>query len=523
MPVSNQWAKLHMPFPLRAFVAASLFLAACAARGPSPETVANLARADELAVAGCYACLQQALAIFDRELRPERRAPAGLAERAFETAMLIVLREKELGIPIDASLARARALAQKVTPLPGAVAPAVLLELAELAPGETNGLDPDRSRPGPDSRARLANLRSVLDTATPPSLLATYLVITIDCIGDPREKQKIDADQILATHKNPALLRYRLGLCFLGPPGGAPQVRQEDARWLDTLFFEGRRALASRRPNLRGAIEAFDQAHKAFPASPAILLALAHAQRGYGDLDVALASYDRVIAMVPAVRAALLGRVITLSYLNRPQEAIDTATRMIDLGTWLMSDAYYWRAWNRSQLKLLEEAWSDAERAVQLSANTNVYTLAGVIAYDRKQIETAKDMFFRATQMDNANCSAHSYLGLVHVAQNAWPQATPSFSTAMSCFVQAAAQARRELAELQAETYDPVYTGRLAADRQKTIDESERKAAEAAYNAAQGYLRAGQRGEALGHLQLALEHPTLQKPAEALRKLIGAQ
>ena len=197
---------------------------------------------------------------------------------------------------------------------------------------------------------------------------------------------------------------------------------------------------------------------------------------------------------------------------------------MIELGTWLLSDAYYWRAWNRSQLKLLEDAWSaDVERAVQLSANTNVYTLAGVIADDCKQIETAKDMFHRATQMDNANCSAHSYLGLVHVAQDAWPQATPSFSTAMSCFVKAAAQARRELAELQAETDDPVYIGRLSADRQKTIDESDRKAAEAAYNAAQGYLRAGQRGEALGHLQLALEHPTLQKPAEALRKLIEAQ
>ena len=251
------------------------------------------------------------------ELQPARRAPAGLAERAFETATLIVLREKELGIPIDAALARARALAQKVTPLPGAVAAAVLLELAELAPGETSGLDPDRSRPDPDSHARLANLRPVLDSGTTPSLLATYLAITIDC-GNFDARDNIDADWILAAHANAALLRYRLGLCFRGPSGGVAQVRQEDARWLDTLFFEGRRALASRR--LRGAIEVFGQAHKAFPASPAILLALAHAQRGYGDLDLALASYDGVIAIVPAIREALLGRVITLSYLNRPQK-----------------------------------------------------------------------------------------------------------------------------------------------------------------------------------------------------------
>lgn len=497
-----------------------VWISACAARGPAPQTVAALARADQLVVAGCYTCLQEALAVFERELQSRRRAPLGVAQRAFETAVLTALREKELGIPADRTFARARALANQVPATPGAMAPAVLIELAELAPGETSGFDPDLSRITPDARTRLATLRPSLDAPTAPSVLATYLTLSIDC-DNFAARQKISAESILARHDNAVTLRYRLALCGLGPRQAFTTIKEADARWVEINFFEGRAAAGSRPPNLRRAKEHFTAAHVALLRSSAILLALAHAQRAYSDLEPALTSYDGVLAMVPTVRNALLGRVITLTYLKRHADAVDTATRMIDLGTWLLSDAYYWRAWNRYALKQLEDAWADAEAAIKLSANTSVYTLAGVIAYDRKQLDTARDLFLRATEIDQANCDAHSYLGLVHVAQNAWPAATPIFSTAMSCFVQAAAQARRELEELEGPSDDPVYTGRLAADRRKTIEDSERKAAEAAYNAAQGYLRAGKRDEALTHLQLALDYPGLRPQAEALRKLIG--
>lgn len=504
-------------------------LAACAARGPSPQTVAELARADQLAIAGCYTCLQDALAIFERELQPNRRAPLGVAARAFETAILIALREKELGIPAEAAIERARGLAARVPPSIGQIAPAVLTELADLTPGEISGLDHDQRdqrRLTIERRTRRDELRPVLDAVQPPALVATYLAATIDC-DSIEGRKKLNPDQLLAAHPGSLLLRYRLALCALGPSRGLPDVRQADPRWLDTLFFEGRAAMSSRigsrgTPNIRGAIDLFTQAHKAFLRSPAIFLALAHAQRAYGDQEAALDSYNGVLAMTPTLREALLGRTITLSHLNRPAEAVETATRMIDLGTWLLPDAYYWRAWNRYALKQIDEAWVDAEQAIKLSANTNVYLLAGIIAYDRKELEVAKNRFENSRKMDPNHCSAHSYLGLVHAALNEWTEATPVFSTAMTCFIQAAAQARKELAELQRESDDPVYTGRLAADRQKTIDDSERKAAEAGYNAAQGFLRAGKRNEALGHLQVALEHPTLQKQAETLKKLIGS-
>jgi tetratricopeptide (TPR) repeat protein len=225
--------------------------------------------------------------------------------------------------------------------------------------------------------------------------------------------------------------------------------------------------------------------------------------------------------MVPRNREALLGRAITLSYLERHREVVETTSRMIEFGTWLMGDAYYWRARSHYVLKALEEAWSDAENAVKLSPTTNVYTLAGVIAYDRKELDTAKDRFERARNADPSNCTAHSYFALVNAAQNDWPLATPVFSQAMTCFTRAAAEAQKELVQVEQSDYDEVYKGRLAAQQRKTIDESTLKAAQAAYNAAQGLLREGKRAEALTHLRLALEHAEVKGQAEALQKLIG--
>jgi tetratricopeptide (TPR) repeat protein len=485
-----------------------LLSGACASRTPPRVSPADLARAQVLASAGCYTCLVEALAIYEK---------AGPSQAAFETALFVALREKELGIPEEASIEKARALAP---PAPSAPSAPLLLETAALAPMEPTGRDPDKysQHNARERRTRLSELRALVDTV-PPTLLTTYLKITLDC-DDPRARVLIKPAELLAAHGDAPILKYRLSMCGVGERQALDAIRDADRRWTEIAFFQARRAAASRPPNLRTALDLFNIVVPAFPTSASMVLARAHAERAYGDLEPALASYDKTIALIPTSRDALLGRVITLSYLERHAEAVETATRMIDLGTWLMGDAYYWRARSRYVLKMVDEAWSDAEHAVKLAPNTNVYTLAGVIAYDRKDLEIAKDRFDNARRLDQGNCTAHSYYALVHVAQSHWPQATPVFSQAMTCFVQASAQTRRELAELAATEFDPVYKARLIADQQKTLKESELKGAQAGYNAAQGFLRAGNHDQAAAHLDVALNHPELQSQAATLRKLI---
>jgi tetratricopeptide (TPR) repeat protein len=509
-------------FPRNALFAVLIFAAGCAARSGSPSAAADLATADRLQSVGCYRCLVDALAIYERTLEKTRRPSPALQWAAFETATLLLLRQKELGVPSAATLDKARKLAAIVRPVPGRLAPATLVTLADLAPSDTASADPDESaaRNSRERRTELTTLRPQLSETATPSLLERYLALTFDC-NDAVARRAIKGDELLASVNDVPILRYRVAACGFGPRETFASIRQDDSRWTEAAFFEGRAAASGRRPDLRGGIALFMVTRDAIPESAGNLLALAHAQRGYGDLEPAVASYDAVIGLVPRNREALLGRAITLSYLERHQEVVETTTKMIDYGRWLLGDAYYWRARSRYVLKEIEEAWSDAENAVQLSPTTNVYTLAGVIAYDRKDLDTARERFERARQMDLSNCTAHFYFALVNVGQNQWAAATPVFSQAMTCFVQAAAEARQELNQIEASDFDEVYKGRLAAQQTKTIEESELKAAQSAYNAAQGLLREGKRGDAATHLKLALEHPDVRTQAETLQKLIG--
>jgi tetratricopeptide (TPR) repeat protein len=506
---------------LAILVFGSVCLAACAARGGASNPAADLARAEQLVTAGCYRCLQEALAIYERQLQRTRRPSLALRQAAFETATLVMLRQKELGIPAATALEKARSLAAGLPAQNGYVPPAVLVDLADLAPLEASGSDPDvtSARNTAERRAALTALRPQLGRSPTPSTVETYLSLSFDCF-DVEARRQLEPDELVARFGDIPLLRYRIAACGFGPRDAFGTMRSADTRWVEAAFFEGRAAGSGRRPDLRAAIELFNIAQPALPESPSILLALAHAQRGYGDLEPALVSYDGVTAMVPQNRDALLGRAITLSYLDRHPGVIETTTRMIELGTWLMGDAYYWRARSRYVLKALDEAWSDVEHAVTLAPTSTVYTLAGVIAYDRKELDVAKDLFERARKADASNCTAHSYFALVAAAQDQWPAATPVFSQAMTCFVHAAAEAEKELEQIAASDYDEMFKARLTSQQRKTIEESELKAAQAAYNAAQGLLREGKRSEATAHLQLALEHPDVKAQAEALQKLI---
>src|SRR5688500_5077682 len=87
--------------------------------------VAEVAKADALFRAGCYNCLKEALAIYQRN-----KVPQG----AFDAALLIAIRVRELGIPAEQSTALAQSLA---LPTSGP-----LLTSVELITGELSGFDP---------------------------------------------------------------------------------------------------------------------------------------------------------------------------------------------------------------------------------------------------------------------------------------------------------------------------------------------------------------------------------------------
>ncbi len=141
---------------------------------------------------GCYTCLKEALAIYDKHAAAKLPIP-GAREGQFEAALLIAIREKELGIPGDESMAKALRLlpvaeAERPTfaqDTPVSVSRRAVYDAAQLIIGDTTGLDPDqralvtgRNRPQlePDNPKRRA-----LDAASENDITAKYVALSIDC------------------------------------------------------------------------------------------------------------------------------------------------------------------------------------------------------------------------------------------------------------------------------------------------------------------------------------------------------
>jgi tetratricopeptide (TPR) repeat protein len=502
----------------------AVVLAACAARGPSLQITADLGKAEALLREGCYHCLLDAAAIYERLASLPKPVPASV-QGAFDASILISVREKELGLPPSDVLSRARSYATRIPSAPLAVvSPAAVLAAAELVIGDTTGMDPEQ-RAQFTGRARLPLApdnpqRRALDAAFDTSLVASYVALAIDC-EQTRLRESVNLDELRPRYEAVPLMRFRVLMC--SRLADAAPLRESDARWVDTFLFEGRRAIVGSprvAPDVGQAAALFGEAHVAFPASFAITMAWANANQSLAEFEIALGGFDSVLVVAPTHRDAMLGRVVALSYLMRHPDAIASATRLIELGTWNIADAYYWRAWNKYNLKDYEPAWDDVEEAIKRQSNTSVYTLAGLIAYSRTQLAIAIQRFDTAYQLDSTNCDAVWMAGLVHVDQQDWKSASPKFTRAMSCFVSAESKARSDLASLEASNRTDAQKAKGRITMQKQIETAQERAAQSAFNAAQGYARTGNKSMALNHIEFAAAYPRLAEKANALKAAI---
>ncbi len=382
---------------------------------------------------------------------------------------------------------------------------------------DSNGCLDVRSRP---QNPKPLPQRVALEPAIATSFVAEYLALAIDC-DFLLSREALAVDALLTKHAASPLLRFRVALC--GRRGAIGALRAEDSRWTDALFFEGRAEMTAaqeRAADPDKALPLYVAAHDAFPESIAMTLAVANVNDSLANFEPALAAYDSVLDISSTHRDAMLGRVKSLSYLARHVEAVDAATKMIALGTWLIGDAYYWRAWNRYSLKAYEPAWDDVEHAIKLQSNSAVYMLAGLIAYERKDLPTAILRFDRSYQLDASNCDAEWMSALVNVDQTFYGEASPKFTRAMSCLVSTAARAKDDLAALEQSNRTLAQKAKQAATLRSRIETSEERAAQSAFNAAQCYALVGNRSMALTHVDVAMAHPKMREKAAALKAAI---
>jgi tetratricopeptide (TPR) repeat protein len=447
-------------------------MAGCAARrpadvstGPAPAAAGDVER---LIRHGCYRCLEQAYA--DADAR-------GAATQAFEAAALLVLRSKELGLPVEPWLGHARARA--------AADPSLSSYLTMVEAILPHAMSDDRDalfdvRARSQARSSLQAWRDSLHGGATSDVFRMYLDVALICgFGTLKENDQSFTGQLDSDVRAP-IYQYRVGACDSAHAERLRTLRAADPAYVDADFALGRYALDDPiNPDQDEALRRLQSAFAAFPRSPAIGVTIGNVYRRWEEWSDALAAYDAVLARSPAHPEGLIGRVIALSRLERPDEAIQTATTLIDAGQWHLGEAYYWRGWNQLALAQHDLARSDADRAKTLMSNAAVFVLSGVIEWRLRRLDSAEKEFESAISIDFGECEAALDLGVVRDERRKPAESLAAFQQARQCYDLSIALRREAIARIQAGSGSDIAKGRESARHQRELTELQSRRDEA--------------------------------------------
>ena len=459
--------------------------AACAVQTSRPAAAARVdsataASIDALVQRGCYHCLEQA---------HQAALAAGDRIRIFETALLLVARAKELGLPFSTWLSHALA----ATP-PGADWSDYLKIVQAL---RTDPLADDRDVVLLDtlknraSAETVAGWRTDLTQGAGSPLLRAYLELSLVCQYIVEDRNVTIAAAVQRFHDVP-LIEYRAGACNATQAPHLREVRDAVPEFDDVDFPLGRYAAGiPQQPDQEEALRRFNAARAAFPQSPAILASLAELRRDREEWAEALDSYNAALALVPTHRDALLGRVVTLSHLSRYDEAIAGATRIIELGSWFTGEAYYWRAWNEYHVARIDDARADTDRAKGLMHNASVLVLSGMIEWHERRLDESEAELQDALTLDAGQCEAAFLLGSVRAERRQWSSGAAAFELAQRCYDLSVTLRRETIARITAGPGSDEGKARLIARQERAMAEEAQHRDEAAENAARLQKRGG--------------------------------
>ena len=459
--------------------------AACAVHAPPPAVPPAVdssaaANIDALVQRGCFRCLDQA---------QQEALAAGDQVRIFETALLLVARAKELGLPFSTWLHQALA----ATP----AGPDSSDYLAIVQALRTDPLADDRDIVLLDTLKNRATAQTVaawrtdLAAGSGSPLLRTYLELSLVCQYIVEDRNVTIAAAVQRFHDVP-LIEYRAGACNAAQAPHLREAREAVPEFAEVDFFLGRYAVEiPQQPDQEEGLRRFDAARAAFPQSPVILASLGELHRDREEWTEALEAYDAALALVPTHRDALLGRLVTLSHLGRYDEAMAAATRIIELGSWFTGEAYYWRAWNEYHLSRIDDARSDTDRAKGLMHNSAVLVLSGMIEWHERRLEESEAELQDALTLDAGQCEAAFLLGTVRAERRQWAPGAAAFELAQRCYDLSVTLRRETIARITAGPGTGEGKARLIARQERAMTEEAQHRDEAAENAAQLQKRAG--------------------------------
>jgi tetratricopeptide (TPR) repeat protein len=419
-----------------------VFVAGCGAARQQTAAVAPVQMFDDLGGLmgqGCYRCLETAFA--------GARA-RGLDRIAFEAAALLALRSKELGLPFDEWLERARELTVANPSW------ATYLDIVGAIPPDPLSANRDplvEVQGRMKARLSMTAWRESLREGPTSALFRAYLDVALVCAFGTLDVDGRSFSGTLDPVAATPLYQYRVGLCGDTSHGRLASMRAANPDMVDADYALGRSEVEDPvSPDPDAGLKRLDSARSAFPGSPAISTTIGHVHRAWEDWGQALAAYDAALLSSPNHPEAMIGRLISLSHLGQSREAIATATGVIDGQGRRLGEAYYWRAWNYLSLGEHEAARRDAARARTLMVNAAVFVLSGTIEWRLRRLASAEADFEQALTIDFGECEAAFDLAVVRDGLGKQPQALAAFQQARQCYDLSRSLRREAIAQIQA-------------------------------------------------------------------------
>jgi tetratricopeptide (TPR) repeat protein len=494
-------------------LAASLAaMSACAKRPvvavPEAQTpAARLAAADALVAAGCLDCLVEAHRHFDA-LRSEPMVADRAASEAIRTAVLIAIREHELGIADGGYIVVARRmLAALPAPSPQL---ATIVNLGEVLVAGPSG--PSRVVTLEAQTLALVRLSEnqprwagLLRQRMPDDAVAAYLWLSMACgIYGSAVPDNADRATVAGSALDVPLVAFKDAIsCARNRTGPLQQLIGAEPKFREIHFYQGLAALAGQprpgepggAPDLESADQEFRTAYEWRQDWPTLTLTIANLALTFEDFARAVDFYERTLGLVPRNAAALLGKIRTLTYLQKHDAAIAAADELLETGD-SSGEARYWRALNQEQLGEHDLAWADVELADKVLLNGDVPKLAGIIAINRRELEVARMKLELALKRRAPGCDSGYYLQMVLSEQRNWERVATAAAAAATCFDNEEATLLREIEQFKTAKMPPERRDRQIARRDRQIAGNARMRAAAWFNAAASSYNLGRSDDA---------------------------
>ncbi len=513
-----------LPNP-RVILAAAILVATGCASAPLREADRQrVAEADARVLDGCLTCLQEARDTY--EALAETAARPILLSRLFDVNILIALRESELAISSTAAIEKATAISAELPPSP---VRSLALELAIIGLPEIVGTPRAAARQRGRDALELVDrfggrVPDVLQQGVASDPFLAYLASSWTCLPGVADTPPPEAElqEPIETQPLPALLAYRKATCPSGDAEALDALVDTNPEFIEAGYLRARLpALALTTEYVSRQRTWFERARTSFPTSAAVTYSFGALNQTLGDCRAALTYYDATLRLQPAHEEAALQRVICLGFLGRYETAIAAATEIIDADYFNVDDAYYWRAWNRNELRQRVEARRDIEQALSMRSSARNHSLAGIVAYHLDDLEAADRHLRESIEWDRAMCLSRWYLGLVAFDREQWEATGTAFEAAADCYLESAREARQHLAAIEEADLDPTFKANQILGFNAVIQEDTSQEHASCLNGANGFLRAGDRTRATLLVDRIPSDSTYASGADQIREYLA--